>query len=159
MAAGEAARIVAGVAAQLTGRAQDIMPQGMAGKQQVFYLVVDQLGRRVLVALDLVAHHLALLLDLMLRVLAMEHDVAQHVDRPHHVLTGDGGIVDRIFLVRERIEFAAHALQRIDDLHGRASAGALEREVFAEVGQSLLARLLVARSRPHGDAQIDHLRQ
>ena len=36
----------------------------------------------------------------------MEHDISQHIDDLREMLFGDGGIINRIFLVGEGIQFA-----------------------------------------------------
>ena len=84
-ALGEAACVFAAVALHLAFRAQNVVAQGVSGKENILEFIEYQLCRRVFVALDFIAHHEALLLDLGLRVLAVEHDVEQHVDGPRQM--------------------------------------------------------------------------
>ena len=156
--AGEAQGILLGEAADAVGRAEDVVAQRVTLEEQVLELVVDELGGRVLVALNLVAHHLALLLDLCLRKLTVEDNVAEHVERPPHMVGADGTVVDRVLLVGEGVELAAQTLDVVDDAYGRAPPRALEAEVLAEVGQPLLAGRLVAGAGADGDAAVDHRR-
>ena len=105
---------------------QNVVSQRMSCKQQILKLIENQLGRRVLIALDLVAHHLRLFFNLMLRILAAEDDVGQHIDRLSEVLARRGGIIDRVFFVGKSIQFAPNPFERIDDLHSRATMRSFE---------------------------------
>ena len=134
------------------------MTKGMAFEENVLEIVVDKLGGRVLVALYLVAHHLALFLHLILRILAMEHDVLQHIEGTAQVALFDGAVVDGVLLVREGIELAAQPLDGVDDLRGGTPLRALEGQMLAEMSQSLLLRRLVTGAGMHGDAAVSHLR-
>ena len=80
----------------------------------------------------------------MLRIGATEHDVGEQVDGSRQVLTHHRGIVDRVLFVGKSIQVAAHGLQAVQYLQGVAAVRTLEGDMFAEVGQSLLAWLFVA---------------
>ena len=69
-------------------------------------------GRRVVVALYLVAHHLDLLLNLGLRVCAVQHYVREQVDGARQVLAQDGRVEHRVLLVGEGVEVAPHPLRQ-----------------------------------------------
>jgi len=152
---GEATAVGRGEATHVVAAAQDVVAQGMTLEEQVLELVEDKFGWRVLVALDLVAHHLALLLQLMLRILTAEHDVAEHVDGLSQMLACGGSMIDGVLLVGEGIELATYALEGVQNLYGGATASPLERHVLTEVGQALLALLLVARAASDGYAAED----
>ena len=131
----------------------------MTLEKQVLKLVVDQFCRRVVVALYLVADDLHLLVNLHLRILAVEDDIRQQFDGQTEVVAVDGGIKRGIFLIGKSVELAAHTLQGVDNLQGVALTGALEGHVLAEVGQSLLAGGLVARAGGNLIAAIHHRRR
>ena len=76
----------------------------------------------------------------MLRILAVEHNVGEYIDHLIEMFLGDGGIIDGVFLVGEGIEFASQPLDGVDDLKGIATGRTFEAYVFAEMGQSFLAR-------------------
>ena len=88
----------------------------MALKENILEFIVDQLGGRVIVALNLVADHLHLLVDLVLGIGAVEDDVRQQVDGLGEVFFGDGCVVDRVLLIGKRVQLTAYALEGIDDL-------------------------------------------
>ena len=109
------------VGTQLRGITKDVMAQGMTFEQQVLELVIDQFGRRVVVALDFIADHFYFFVDLMLRILAMKHDVGKHIDSLGEVFLGDSSIINGIFLVGEGIEFPSQPFDGIYDLDGKAA--------------------------------------
>ena len=153
------------IGTQLCCIAKDVMAQGMTFEEQVLELVIDQFGWRVVVTLDFIADHFYLLVDLMLRILAMEHDVSKHIDSMGEVLLGDGGIINGIFLDGEGIQFTSQPFDGIDDLDGITTGSAFKTHVFAEMGQSFLTSCALICPKPFvtgagGNviAAIDHLR-
>ena len=73
--ASEAQRVVRRVLPEALRLAQDVVSEGMAVEYHVLELVVNKLRRRVVVALYLVAHHLDFLVQLGLRIGAVQHYV------------------------------------------------------------------------------------
>ena len=132
--------------------------QRVAAEEQALKLVVDKLRGRVVVALNLVAYHLDLLVELLLGVAAVEHDVGEQVYGAGHVVAQRGRIIHGVFLCREGVEVAPHALQAVEYVPGAAARGALEGGVLAEVGHALLARQLVARAGSYGIAAVNDRR-
>ena len=130
----------------------------MIFEEQVLKLVIDEFGRRVVVALYLVAHHLHFLVYLCLRIGAGKNNVGEQVDGAAKMLLHDHRVVDGMLLVGEGVEVAADAFETVENLQGAAVFGAFEREMFAEVGQPFLARFLVARAGSNGIAAVDHAR-
>lgn len=145
--------------AQPLGPPQYVVAERVACEESAVELVVYELGRRVVVALNLVAYHLDFLLHLLLRVSAVEDDVGEQVDGPWEVVAQDCGVVDGVFLGGEGVEVAPHAFEAVDDVPRPAPCGALERGVLAEVGHALLARALVARAGRDAVAAVDHRRR
>ena len=88
----------------------------MTLKEDVLEFIVNQLGGRVVIAFNLVADHLHLLVDLVLGIGAVEDDVRQQVDGLGEVFFGDGSVVDRVLLIGKRVQLTAYALEGIDDL-------------------------------------------
>ena len=80
----------------------------MAFEENILEFIVYQFGGRVVVALYLVADDLNLLVNLCLRVLAMEYDVGQQVYGTVQVVAMDGGIEGGVFLVRKGIQFTPY---------------------------------------------------
>ena len=119
--------------------------------------IVDEFGRRVVIALNLVDYHLHLLVNLRLRIRTVKDDVGKQVHGTVDVVLKHGGMIDRLLLVGEGVEVAAHTLQIAENLHRATSLGALEGHVFAEVRHSLLpSRHFVSRSGCHGIPTVDH---
>ena len=73
----------------------------------------------------------------------MDQDVAEHVERHVDVLAQHPRRVARIFDAGGGVDVAAHILDVLGDLPGRAAGRALERHVLDEMRQSVLVRLLV----------------
>ena len=86
----ESEGIGGGVLSQLLRLAEDVMAEGVACKEDILELIIDQFGRRVVITLDLITDHLYFLVDLVLRILAMEYNVSQHVYSLEEVLLGYG---------------------------------------------------------------------
>ena len=154
----ETESVVSGIAAELAGLAKDIMSKGMVLEDQVLKLIVDQLRGRVVVALDLIADYLHLLVDLVLGIQAVKHDVRQQIHRLGEMLLRHGGIEHGVLLIGKGIKLAPHALQVVDHLQGTAPRRTLEGHVLTEVRQSLLARQFIARPSRNLITAIDHLR-
>ena len=129
----------------------------MTLKEDVLEFIVNQLGGRVVIAFNLVADHLHLLVDLVLGIGAVEDDVRQQVDGLGEVFFGDGSVVDRVLLIGKGIQLTAYTLEGIDDLQGVATLGALEGHVLAEMGQTFLARQFVTGTSCYLVAAVDHL--
>ena len=126
------------------------MPKGMALEELVLELVVDQLCWCVVVTLYLVADHLYLLVDLLLRILTVEDDIRQEVDGLGEVLLRYSRIKHSILLVGKGVQLATHTLQSIDHLQGTAMLRTFEGHVLTEMRKSLFARQFVARA----DSQV-----
>ena len=124
--------------------AQDVVSQRVASMDDVLKFIVDEFGRRVVVTLNLVADDLHLLVDFVLWIDAVEHDVAQQVDGSTEVLLHRGGVVDRALFGGESVQFAAHTLECVQDLERRTLSRPFESGVLAKVSQPLLSWSLVA---------------
>lgn len=88
----------------------------------------------------------------------MEHNVGEQSHGAREVLLEDGGVVARVLLVGICVKTSAHLLQAVEDAPGAATLRSLEGNVLAEVGQALVAAILVARSGAHLIATVDHWR-
>ena len=147
------------VCAQLFGITQNVMPERMPLEDNVLKKVVYQFGRRVVVALYLVAYHFNLLVNLSLRILAMEDDIREQIHCLGEMLLEDGGIINGVLLVGEGIQFASQCLQTVDDGKGATAFCALKSSVLAEMGNTLLARQFIARSGIDAETAIYYLRR
>jgi hypothetical protein len=116
----------------------------MAFEQLILEDVVDEFGRRVVIALYLVADDIYLMFHFVLRILATENDICQQVDSTREMFLLDGSIKSSVFLVGESIQVATNTLQTIKNLNSRTTLGPFETHVFAEVGDTLFAWLLMA---------------
>ena len=131
----------------------------MAFEKNIFEFIVNQFCRRVIITLDFIADYLHFLVNLLLGVLAVEHDVGEQIHGLLEVFFGDGCIVDGVLLVGEGVQFTAHAFQGIDDLQGIAALCPLEGHVLAEVGDTFFAWVLVTGAGCYLIAAVDHLRR
>ena len=155
----ETAHIGCGIAAKSLCMAQNVVPQGVPAKKQVLKLIVNQFGRTVVVGGYLVAHHLNLLVELLLRIGGMENDVGEQIYRHGEMVFQYGGIIHGVLLGGEGVEVAAVTLKTVEHLQGTAAHGALERDMLAEMGQSFLARHLVTGAGANAIATIYHRRR
>ena len=133
------------------------MPQRRTLEEDILKLIIYQFGRRIIIALYLIADYLHLLVYLRLRINRVEDDVGKQIHGPCDVILQDGGVIHRSLLVGVGIQVAAHALQTVENVPGFSAFGALEGDVLAEVSQTLLARLLVAGAGIYLVAAIHHL--
>ena len=157
VAAREAQRVSRGVTAQLLRRAKYVVPERMTAEDGVLEEVVDELGRRVVVALYLVDNHLHLLVYLRLRIGTMEHYIGEQVDRATDVVLQHGSMIHRLLLIGEGVEVAPHTLQMTEYLHRAASLRTFEGDMLAEVRHALLAsEFFVACAGTHSVAAIYH---
>ena len=141
----------------LLGCAQDIVPQRRTLEEDILELIVNQFGRRIVVALYLIADYLHLLVYFRLRINRVEDNVGKQVHSPCDVLLQDGGVIHRALLVGVGIQVTAHTLQTVEYVPRLAAFGALEGDVLAEVSQPLLARFLVAGTGVYLIAAVHHL--
>ncbi len=155
---GEGLEVGGVVVSQGFGLPEDAAAKGLVGVEEAFEVIVDEFGRRVVVALDLVDDHFALLLEFGLREGAVEDDVGEEREGTTEMLPWEGGIIDHFLLACVSVEVAAYALHAVEDLEGGEMRGALKRHVLYEMSHSALVRLLVARASGHGDASIDDVR-
>ena len=126
----------------------------MTREEEPLEVIIDELGRRVVVALNLVDDHFTFFLQLLLRIGTSEDDIHQQRQGTAQVLAQEGGIVDGLFLARVGIQFATHALHAVQNLNGSEVASALEGHVFYQMCHTTLAVQLMARTGRHGDTRV-----
>ena len=88
----------------------------MSAKKYVLKLIVNQFGRTVVVGGYLVAHHLNLLVELLLRIGGMENDVGEQIYRHGEMVFQYGGIIHGVLLGGEGVEVAAVTLKTVEHL-------------------------------------------
>ena len=133
------------------------MPQGMTLEQHILELIVNQLSRRVVITLNLIADNLYLLINLVLGIGAVKHHIGKQRDGFGYMLLLDGCIKRGILLIGKGIQVATQLLQTIDNLDGVAMLGALKRQMLAEVSHTLLARQLIACAGSYLVTAVNHL--
>ena len=92
------------------------MPERVSAEYGILEFIEYQFCRRVVVALNLVAYHLNLLVYLRLRIRAVEHDVGEQVDGACEVLFQYCRMIHRVFLVCEGVDVSAHPVKAVEDL-------------------------------------------
>ena len=112
-------------------------------------VVVDELGRRILVHGDLFEHDLALVIEVG------EGRPREHLDDDLEggveVLVEKARVDQRVFLRGGRVGLAAHVVEDARDVPGAEAVGALEDEVLDEVRDA--AELERLQPRAGGDPQ------
>ena len=154
----ERADRVAVVASQRSLAPEDVVPELRAFEQQVFEGVVDQVGRRVLVGVDLVDDHLLLAFELPLGECRAEGDVGDQLRGLRKVAAQGRGVYRRVLLGGECVELSAELVE-IAAYHRRTLAGCpLEHRVLREVGDSRTVAGLVPRAALYAEGTIGHCR-
>ena len=82
----------------------------MVFEDNVLKVVVDKVGRRVVIAFYLVADDFHLFINLFLRIDSVEDDIREQIGRLADIGGGHGGIENRTLLRGIGVEAAAHAL-------------------------------------------------
>ncbi len=106
----EARHAVCGKRPQAGFVAQNEMPQSVTLEQYILKLVVNQLGRGVVVRIDFFDDNRHLLINLFLGEGGMKHDVSQKLHRPLYIRCRDGGMHHRFLLRCEGVEVATDML-------------------------------------------------
>ena len=109
----------------------------------IFYLVVYQFGRTVVITFNLIAYHFHLFIYLVLRIDAVENDIGKQVYGAWNVFFQYCSVVNGVFFIGKSIDIAANTLERVQYVPRPSVACTLERHVFAEVRQALLFLLFV----------------
>ena len=110
----------------------------MTGKENILKFVINEFGRRVVITLDFIANYFHFLVNFMLWIDAMKHNVCQQVDCPSRMFFQNSRIIDGVFLVGEGIKIATYALKSIADMPRPTPLRALERHMFAEMRHAFL---------------------
>ncbi len=117
-------------------RAQNGRFQGMPGEEHALEAVIDIFRGVVLVRDNLVQHHTAFRLYLLVREGGLGGQFKQQARRLAQVFLEHGGMQDNLLLGGVGVEFAAQPVQVTAD-NGRAFApGAAEQGMFHKVGDS-----------------------
>ena len=105
----------------------------MALENEVFELVINQFGRRVVITFYLVTDDINLMFQLVLRVFTAKNNIAKQVNCSHKMLTLNSGIKNGIFLVGKGVKITSHTLKAIENLECRTVVGSLERRMLTKV--------------------------
>ena len=130
----------------------------MTGKENILKFVIDEFGRRVVITLDFIADYFHFLVNFMLWIDTVEDDIGQKVDCPRRMFFQNSRIIDRIFLVGERVEIATYAFKCIADMPRPAPFCALERHMFTEMCHTFLPWFLVACAHIKFISAVDYIR-
>ena len=133
--------------------AEHLPPQRVVREERLVEDLVHQVGRLVLVHVDLFEDDLALGLDLVRAERRRPHDVAEDVEAQLEVLVDQAGVEGRVLLGGEGVHVAADRVDGLGDVAGAAGVGALEQQVLEEVRGPPLGRRLVARAGVHPERQ------
>ena len=128
----------------------------MAVEDQILELVVYQLARRVVVALNLACHHFHFLVHLVLWIGAVQHNVRKDVDGAGQMLFQAGAVVHGLFLARKGVQVSAYGFHAVDDVPCLAAMGPLEAEVFGKVCHAAFCVQLVTGSGIYRQSAVDN---
>ena len=139
--------------------AQDVVSQGVMAEQIILELIINQLRRGIAIRVDFVENHLHLFLNFRLGKTRVEYEVAHQLDGAGKMLRQEHRIEDRLLLGRISVQLTAHRLHAIENVPRFAPPGPLEKQMLHEVGQSVLAFALVARTGMYRETGIRDLRR
>ncbi len=125
--------------------AQDLSAEGVVAVERAPELGVHQVTGVIQVHPDLLKHHVALVLHLLLEDRGRRQHVAEDVDGQRQVPVQAPRVVGRVLLGREGIHVPADGIEDLRDLQGGTALRALEQQVLQEVGGAIERRLLVPR--------------
>ena len=144
--------------AEQVGLAEDVSSERMIGKEQFLEVVEYQFRRAVLVTLDFVDDDLHLLVNLVLRIGAVENDVREQLYGSWEVFDEESTIYHGFLLVRIGVQVAAHMFHAVYDVPRVAFLRPLEHQMLHKVCHALLVVRLVACAGVDGKAAISHFR-
>ena len=134
------------------------MPQLRSLEDHILERIVDHIGWRILVRVDLVGHYLAFAHQLLFGKGRVECNVGNQFCRLGYVAPQYGGVNSRLLFGRIGIEFATQILQTAVDMVCSAVLRTFEQRVLGEVSQSVLVAQLVARSGIDNQRTIGYIR-
>ena len=132
----------------------------MIGPEAFGEQLMDEVVRRILDHLDLFDDHLLLALDIIRTQRRTHHDVGQHVDGQRKMFVKHLQVVTRVFLGGKRVHLPTDRVDRLGNVLGAASRGALEEHVLDKMRDPALLNRLVTRAagEPDTDAHGSHVR-
>src|SRR5215467_7996155 len=151
------AQIVSAEACDALGRAKDRPANRLIWKGCVLEELVGDLVRAVARGGDLLQDHLPLALKLILGVARYLQDVGQDVEGDGDVALENACEVGSGLQAGGGIELAADRFNLLGDIGRAAPLGALKRHVLQQMGDAVLARLLMAGARGHPHAERHRL--
>ena len=119
---------------QRLGVADDRPPERVLAEDDLAEVVVDELGRRVLVHRHLFEHDLALLVEVGER--GPRDHLGDDLERLVEVLVQEPRVDQRVLLGGRRVGLGAHVVEDVRDVGRRVLVRALEDQVLDEVGDA-----------------------
>ena len=93
---------------------------------------------------DLLEHDVTLDLDVVAGASSAQHDVGHQVDGQFEIGVEHVGVIARVLAGGERVQFTAHGVDRLGDLHRRPRRRRLEQQMLEEVGGAGHAMTFIA---------------
>ena len=127
-------------------RSQDGLPEGVVGQQGLFELVVDIVGRGVLVGVDFIDDHSSFDFDLFFREGRAGGQFQQQRRSLAQVFLENRRMNDYLFLSGECVQLASKLVEITVDDPGTLVPGTLEQRMLREMGYSVVEVSFVACS-------------
>lgn len=137
--------------------AEDVVSQFGTFEEHVLEGVVDEVGGRIFVGVDLVADHLLFAFQLPVRKGRAEGDVGDQFGRLGEIAAQRRGMDGGVLLGGEGVEFAAEVFQPAVDLPCPAALGAFEKGMLGEVREAVFRGQLVARTGVDDQRAMSHV--
>ena len=134
--------------AQIFRLAQDRHGQRSPLEDYLLEVVVNLLGGRVPIGIDLLQHHAPFLVYFLLREYTSEGYVHQQVHCAAQILLEDSGVDDRLLLGGVCVEFPSEFLDVGIDSAGAPGLSALEQQVLGKMGKSSPPGILISGAGP-----------
>ena len=135
------------------GRAEDRVAVGMRGAERLGVQLEDEVVGRVVHAVDLLEHHVALEGEVLVAEQRPADQVGEDVDGQRQVGVEDVGLVAGVVAAGVGVEAPAPHLELERDLVRGAPLGALEHHVLEQMGDPHHGASLVGAGGPDPDPQ------
>lgn len=149
--------VLRGEGAHAFRRAEYVVAKPASPVDQFLELVVDGIGRTVLITVYLLNDHLPLLVELGGREHGIHYEVGKELEGAVGMSGRRIGVDERLLFSGVGVEFAANGFHAVGDVPAAAVLCPLEDGVLHEMGETLVGVVFIAASGIDGNADVRHI--